>query len=521
MVRLILISLLLTGMPSVPDHERISNDEVTLTSLLREMTDRDGLARFKDFECLQASSYDRHSVAKGQAGWFANLDRNWWLRIERERGRREFVMMDAQGPGAVTRFWMTTYADLLEGIVRVYLDGAREPVIEGPMKDLMGSETLVPYPLAASVPEKNEARKRGYNLFLPVPFAKSCKITFEGDSIDELNLGADNTRVGKFYYNIEYRKYPAGTSVRTLDKNALKATSGAIEAACRMLAEKPSEGAEGCLPLNCVLKPGRSRTFRLGGEKAIRTFSLDIQAEDMAKALRSLVIEISFDGHRTVSVPAGDFFGTGKVMRKFSTRMASSDGQNMEAYWTMPFRRSCKLTLRNTSDADISIVSGELRYGSWNWDGESMHFCANWAEETYAVGPSEGQYDLDFLSVEGRGTYVGTVFSITNGAKKWWGEGDEKIYVDGESFPSHFGTGSEDYVGYAWSSGTPFEHPFIAQPCGEGAGRPGFVSNVRWRFLDAIPFRKSLDFDMELLQVSVPGTITYGRVNFWYMTPKK
>lgn len=32
----------------------------------------------------------------------------------------------------------------------------------------------------------------------------------------------------------------------------------------------------------------------------------------------------------------------------------------------------------------------------------------------------------------------------------WWGEGDEKFFVDGEKFPSSFGTGSEDYIGYAW-----------------------------------------------------------------------
>ncbi len=35
----------------------------------------------------------------------------------------------------------------------------------------------------------------------------------------------------------------------------------------------------------------------------------------------------------------------------------------------------------------------------------------------------------------------------------WWGEGDEKFFVDGEMFPSWFGTGSEDYFGFSW--GTP------------------------------------------------------------------
>ena len=45
---------------------------------------------------------------------------------------------------------------------------------------------------------------------------------------------------------------------------------------------------------------------------------------------------------------------------------------------------------------------------------------------------------------------VGDTLALHNGAAAWWGEGDEKIFVDGETFPSHFGTGSEDYYGYSF-----------------------------------------------------------------------
>ncbi|MBR1869206.1 MAG: DUF2961 domain-containing protein [Bacteroidales bacterium] len=483
------------------------------------MTDRDGLARFKDYKCLQASSYDRHSVAKDKDGWFANLDRNWWLRIERERGRREFVMMDSEGPGAVTCFWMTAYEDVLRGIVRIYLDGAAEPLIEAPMADLLGSDRAAPQPLAAAVPEANPPKRRGYNLYMPIPYSKSCKITFEGATIDENNPGADNTKVGKVYYNIEYRTYPEGTNVRTLTRKDLSECRGAMAAAGKMLAEGPGTDGLGVLPLDCTLAPGRSRSFRLRGPMAIRQLGLNIVANDQAKALRNVIIEISFDGITTVRVPAGDFFGTGTVRKTFSTWMSSCGPDGLNAFWIMPFRKKCILTLSNLSDESVAIAGASLRYGPWDWDENSMHFCASWEEGSYEVGSRDCCYDLSFVRLKGRGNYVGTSVSIVNGARKWWGEGDEKIYVDGESFPSHFGTGSEDFFGYAWSSPTPFGHPFIAQPCGEGANRPGFVSNLRWRSLDAIPFRESLDFDMEFLQTSVPGTVTYGRVNYWYMVP--
>lgn len=47
----------------------------------------------------------------------------------------------------------------------------------------------------------------------------------------------------------------------------------------------------------------------------------------------------------------------------------------------------------------------------------------------------------------------------------WWGEGDEKFFVDGERFPSTFGTGSEDYIGYAWAAEPPFARFDSAYAC--------------------------------------------------------
>ena len=84
--------------------------------------------------------------------------------------------------------------------------------------------------------------------------------------------------------------------------------------------------------------------------------------------------------------------------------------------------------------------------------------------------------------------------------------------------PSHFGTGSEDYFGYAWGLGTPFHHPFIAQPIGEGNLTTGVTVNSRVRALDKIPFRKSLKFDMELWHW-VKTSVNYAPATFFYMLP--
>lgn len=113
---------------------------------------------------------------------------------------------------------------------------------------------------------------------------------------------------------------------------------------------------------------------------------------------------------------------------------------------------------------------------------------------------------------------MGDTLTIFNRTGRWWGEGDEKIYVDGETFPSHFGTGTEDYYGYAWCMGNPFSAPFIAQPEGGGNVRPGFTVNDRYRSLDAIPFAKSLKLDMEVWHAA-KTKIDYAPATFFYLRP--
>src|SRR4051794_5947385 len=83
---------------------------ITVRTLLEEMTDASSEASWAKpaYTLHQASSYDRKSVAADKPGWFANADYNQFIRKEKKGGHTEFVMMDAAGPGAVVRFWLTT-----------------------------------------------------------------------------------------------------------------------------------------------------------------------------------------------------------------------------------------------------------------------------------------------------------------------------------------------------------------------------------------------------------------------------
>jgi hypothetical protein len=492
------------------------------------MTNRNLIPEFPEpyYTCKQFSSYDRNSVGPDKDGWFANHDCTWFIREENTHGRREFVMFDAEGPGAIVRFWMTFAGDgAYDGILRIYIDGSLDPVIEGPPMDIISGGGLVGEPLSSSVSPECDNNRRGHNLYFPIPYSISCKITLENDKV----IIDDKTRSPSIYYNINYRTYEKGTEVLSFSKESFEEVQDLLTDVQQKLAKR-DRGLENInldkSVFDSELLAGKESTVQINGKKAIRKLSFKINANNLEQALRSTVIEIFFDNERTVWAPLGDFFGTGYNIRPFSTWYCevNKDG-TMTSYWLMPFKSSCEIKLLNFGEQNVTIETGEVEFNSYKWDNRSMHFGAIWHEYNAVntagssyVGGDDSHFDINFSSLQGEGIYIGDALTIFNTADAWWGEGDEKIYVDGEYFPSHIGTGTEDYYGYAWCRPEIFDHFLIAQPDGSGNFNPGFTLNMRHRILDGIPFKKSIKFDMELWHWA-PTIMNYAPVSYWYLKP--
>ncbi len=284
-----------------------SERPVTVRSLLAEMTDREEMARFPEpaYTSRQFSSYDRASVAPDQPGWYANDDRSHFLRVATNGVRREHVMVDAAGPGALVRFWVTVAGTDGSGILRVYLDGQTTPEIEGPVLDVLSGGMLCGYPLAASVSERTDYLKRGHNLYLPIPYAARCVVTYESATLGQ----GEN-----FYYNAECRAYHAGTAVESFSLEAVRRDVRVLSEVRRTLAGGGlgvGRRATREVRLDGVLAPGESVTHTVEGARAVRLLALALNGGRDDQALRSTVIEMAFDGVRTVWLPAGEFFGTG------------------------------------------------------------------------------------------------------------------------------------------------------------------------------------------------------------------
>jgi hypothetical protein len=494
-----------------------AEETISFGSLLDEMIDSEGLAKWPQpaYRQLQASSYNRASQVRGGPGWFADSDGVGFIRTEQHDGRTEWVLMEHDGPGCITRIWTPFfYYDFDERTgpnVRVYLDGADQPVIDCPLIELVQGKQFVSEPFAAYT-------ARAGDLYLPIPFASGCKVTM----------------LAKPFYNIiNYRAYPAGTHVETFTMEAFESTGSKLETIGHRLLHSTPPSDENIQTASRKLVPAGEMTISVPeGSAAIRYLEIRVKStqRESAAHLRSTVFTARFDGELSVWCPVGDFFGSVDTVHPFKTfaREVSDDG-TMISRWVMPYEKSAELKLMNLGtepvEAHVRVVAGP-----WKWDDRSMHFHANWRSDD--VVPGTPFQDWNFIEITGQGMLVGDQWTVLNPNGGWWGEGDEKIYVDDDfhsDFPSHFGTGTEDY--YGWAGGRvptrddEFSHPFLAniRVGGLDGGTRGFNICTRQRGLDAVPFDSRLRFDIEAsfgVGIRNPwNLLAYSAFTWWYARP--
>jgi hypothetical protein len=145
-----------------------------------------------------------------------------------------------------------------------------------------------------------------------------------------------------------------------------------------------------------------------------------------------------------------------------------------------------------------------------------LYFHSAWHYEAGLTTPPPR--DWNYIRIAGRGVYVGDTLALFNSVDTWYGEGDEKISVDGESFPSFLGTGTEDYYDFSFAPRGLMQTPFASQVRVDKPMTQGNNVLTRTRNLDGIPFSNSLNFDFELIS-SRPTRLTYAATTYWYAFP--
>jgi hypothetical protein len=471
--------------------------------LVKRLTDLEHLATLPDAgeQCAQWSSYDRKSKFDPATGkyldWDANGDNDGILRLE--NGKQ--VLGEMKGPGCIWRIWSAAPKD---GHVRIYLDDATDPAIDLPFVGYF-DQKHAPFNRPALV----HTVARGWNNYTPIPFQKSCKIVADPDW-------------GQ-YYQFVYSTFSPGTGVPTFQMNLAPADAAALDEANRSLI-KPGPAPAGKTSARGQLTGTQpTATSKLSGPAAITAIRVKTKLPPNPgdiDTLRSTTIEIRWDGDAQLSVwaPLGDFFGTAPGANVYrSLPLGLTEDGTWYCNWFMPFARNAEITFHKEGQSQLSLdyeIDTKPLPGNISNLGR---FHAKWHRDAFLPSQPERAIDWTMLKVQGRGRFVGVNLHIWNPRGSWWGEGDEKFFVDGETMPSTFGTGSEDYFGYAWCDPGLFQNAFHNQTRNDGNNK-GHVSVNRWHISDQIPFHKSFEGAIEKYYSNKRPTL-YAATVYWYLAP--
>lgn len=161
---------------------------------------------------------------------------------------------------------------------------------------------------------------------------------------------------------------------------------------------------------------------------------------------RYSIIRFYWDDEATPSVeaPVGDFFGMGwgQYAPLQSLAVCVNPGSAFNCYWPMPFRKKCKITMENIDEKDM-VLYYQVDYTLTEVPADAAYFHAQFRR----VNPLPYKENYVLVdSIKGKGQYVGTYMAWGVHNNGWWGEGEIKFFMDGDTeYPTICGTGTEDY----------------------------------------------------------------------------
>lgn len=233
---------------------------------------------------------------------------------------------------------------------------------------------------------------------------------------------------------------------------------------------------------------------------------------------RYSILRFYWDGETTpsVEVPVGDFFGMGwgQYSPLQSLAVCVNPGSAFNCYWPMPFRKKCKITMENIDDRDM-VLYYQVDYVLTEVPSDAAYFHAQFRR----VNPLPLKTDYTLVdSIKGKGQYVGTYIAWGVHNNGWWGEGEIKFFMDGDTdYPTICGTGTEDYfcgsydfdtrkknsAGVEETDYTAFSTPYSGLPqVIKGDGHYNIAQRFglyRWHITDPIRFEKSLKVTIQAL----------------------
>lgn len=369
------------------------------------------------------------------------------------------VLADLKGPGCIMRIHTPTPTD---EPLDFYFDGETTPRLSLKYQDLFSGKVR---PFVRPVVGQAGG---GYYSYVPMPYAKSCKVV----------LRAKSTQ----FYDLNYATYPAGTPVRTFDPKAAGPT------------DFFKVGGGTPHPMNGVLAPGKTLTlFQTKGGGRINRFRIG-PSEAFAGKDRDILLRITWDDAKrpAVQMPVSDFFGYAWGKPTMASGLVGSAGGMNYCNLPMPFSKGAKIELVSLRKSGGPItIRGDIEFGTAARRADEGEFYAEWRRENPAT---EGK-PFTWLDTKGRGHLVGLSLQAQGleSGNTFFFEGDDKTVVDGEMLVQ--GTGSEDFFNGGWYDVPGRWDAAFSRPMSGCLGYQRYLGRTgAYRFFlgDAYSFDKSL-----------------------------
>ena len=210
-----------------------------------------------------------------------------------------------------------------------------------------------------------------------------------------------------------------------------------------------------------------------------------------------------------------------------SAKILTAPGRGFNSYWEMPFHKHCRITMENRGKKEETLY-----YMISGWHGEipesAGYFHAAYRQE-HPVTKGRAYTIID--GIEGRGCFAGvTLATGMNGNNTCWVEGEAKMYIDDDQYPSMNYTGTEDYFcgSYGFGNDIILNHyqTFSGMYTGLFAimGDNREFYNGQQRFLlyrfhekDPVYFSKNFKMTIDNLGWTGPRYDDYTSVAYWYL----
>ncbi len=474
----------------------------------------------------QWSTADVRSIYNEETGkyeaWDSNDDGS--LKIRDDEGNS--VGVELTGSGYVSSMW---FGQIWRGgTITIVVDGKK--VVHMDLLEYITGEKSIRYATDGAIQDAvcqsyrtkhtygnlSYASSKGFNTFIPISFSESLKIYFTNDT-ESSNYDAAHFKQIRYVLFDDKREVEGFVDIEDMsaeNKAALEAANEAMSFVLEPNTSSYTVSANSEIEVYNDSKPGAI---------TLVTMTLpDVPAEKLQETLRYTYIKANWDGMNTpaIEMSLGDFFGSPAQVETYRTwNIGVTDDRQFYARFYMPYE-SAKIVVGNLLGQDVKVNIDFASHEITKADADaSMRFCASWQKAADRDLTSDRWPDATTLSLTGTGRLLGQywhTYQLFEGF--WWGEGDERIFVNGEKMPCWYGTGGEDVIGYSYSIpySWPFSAMFRAHPVGaEEHGNIGDKINVLLFSNDPVAF--DTEIEMSLEKYFVDNYCYLSAVSYYYL----